>query len=139
MSGLKNMDFMLQLELVTWKGARPFGFGSLVVPAALAKGLTRRDFEHGPFFNTLTEHGLRIARYRLVIESSIIPPVLAAALGARSGLTAISPDPHRLCPQRSRDRQVGIRALGDVGYYVLESDFNSTNASMSVDLADKPA
>jgi GntR family transcriptional regulator len=137
MFGLKSGAAVLRVERVTWKGEMSLGFGSLVVPAALAKGLTQRDFEHGRFFNTLVDHGLRIARYRLVIESSIIPPVLAETLGVRSGLPAISLTRTGYARNAQAIAQVEIMTRGDVGRYVLEADFNSTNASMSLDSAGK--
>jgi GntR family transcriptional regulator len=128
-------DRILRVERVTYRHEVPLGVGMLVLPAELAKGVTRRDFEHGRFFNTLVTHGINIVRYRLVIESSIIPAMLAETLGVRPGLPAISLTRTGYGKNGRALAQVEILTRGDIGRYVLDSDFNATRLTMGLSLA----
>jgi DNA-binding GntR family transcriptional regulator len=96
--GLKRGASVLRVERTTRKGEMSLGFGTLVVPAALAKGLTQRHFEHGRFFNTLVEHRLKIARYRLVIVEHHSARA-GRDIGSTVGLAGHQPYPYWLRAQ----------------------------------------
>jgi GntR family transcriptional regulator len=100
----------------------PMGFGSLHMPAAIIPGAKRKDFDHGRFFYTLTDLGVRIARYRLSIESTVVDAELAALIGVRPGLPGLGLTRTAFSAEGTPLAVVEIVTRGDIAKYVMDLD-----------------
>jgi GntR family transcriptional regulator len=100
----------------------PMGVGSLHMPAAIIPGVKRKDFAHGRFFYTLTDLGVRITRYRLSIESTVVDAELAVLIGVRPGLPGLGLTRTAFAADGTALAVVEIMTRGDIAKYVMDFD-----------------
>jgi GntR family transcriptional regulator len=125
--GLEARDRVLYVRRATYRGDTPLGQGTLIAPASVVPGLGKADFKQGRFFYTLRDHGVKIARHRVIVESIIISPDVAHDLKLRPGLPGIQLTRYAFDAGGHVLARVQIITRGDMGSYVL--DFTADGAS----------
>jgi GntR family transcriptional regulator len=120
--GIPPSRKILEVTRLTRMHDVPMGIGSLYLPAALVPGAKRKDFHHGRFFYTLADLGVKIARYRLSIESTVIDAELALLIGVRGGLPGLGLTRTALSADGTALAVVEIMTRGDIAKYVMDFD-----------------
>jgi GntR family transcriptional regulator len=102
---------------------------TLAVPLSINPSLPSADFRRGRLFFILADHGIKIVRNRLTIQSVIVDPSVAALLRVRPGVPAIQITRVGLDPTRQPVAHVDIVARGDIARYVIEAPVETGSAA----------
>lgn len=118
--GIPEATEVLRVRRVYYQGLVPMRHGELVVSPSIAPQVECADFSGKLFYETLIEHGVEVAKHRVVVEAGTLDAAMAAELGVRPGLPSIDVTRYVLGPDGRVLALIHLVTRGDVGRYVLE-------------------
>lgn len=118
--GIRPTVEVLRVRRLCYHGHVPMRVSELVASPAIISLVEHADFSRTLFYETLIEHGVEVAKHRLVVEASILEAGVAAELGVRAGLPSINVTRLVLAPAGRVVASIHLVTRGDIGRYVLE-------------------
>lgn len=118
--GVAETDEVLRVRRVYYQAKVPMRCGELAVSPAIAPMVECADFSEKLFYETLIEHGVEVAKHRIVVEAGTLDAAMAADLGVRPGLPSIDVTRYVLGQDGRVVALIHLVTRGDIGRYVLE-------------------